>query len=319
MTAGRNATWPALPVSAWQDTRDTLHLWTQVVGKVQLALEPMINHWWQATLHVTARGLSTALMPYGQRGLDMTFDFQRHVLDIHTTDGLSREIALRPRSVADFYGEVTDRLTELGLPVRILPRPVEVPAVIPFAEDEQHASYDPHYAHAFWLSLVQAHRIFTIFRADYLGKVSPVHFFWGAFDLAVTRFSGRTAPPHPGGLPNCPDWVTREAYSHEVSSCGYWPGGGSEGAFYAYAYPEPAGFTDRPVQPPDSWYDGTLREFILPYEVVRQADDPDRTLLSFLQSTYDAAADLSEWNRPALERSRSPAGGAQSGPQSVGP
>jgi hypothetical protein len=276
------------------------------VGKVKLALEPMINHWWQTTLHVTARGLSTGLMPYGHRGLEMTFDFQRHVLDIHTTDGASREVPLQPKSVAHFYAEVMDRLAELGVAMRILARPVEIPVAIPFADDEQHASYDPRYAHAFWLSLVQAHRVFTAFRADYLGKVSPVHFFWGAFDLAVSRFSGRTAPPHPGGIPNCADWVTREAYSHEVSSCGYWPGGGPEGVFYAYAYPEPAGFAERPVEPSGTWYDDTLKEFVLPYDVVRRSDDPDRTLLSFLQTTYDAAADLNAWDRPALERGRAP-------------
>jgi hypothetical protein len=294
--------WPELPLSAWQETRDTLHLWTQVVGKVRLALEPMINHWWQTTLYVNARGLTTSLMPYGSRGLEMTFDFHRHVLDIRTTDGAGREVALEPRSVADFYAEVMARLAELDVQVDILPRPVEVPVAIPFEKDQEHASYDATYAHKFWLSQVQTHRVLTAFRAGYVGKVSPVHFFWGAFDLAVTRFSGRTAPRHPGGIPNCADWVTQEAYSHEVSSCGYWPGGGEQGTFYAYAYPEPEGFRDRPIVPAGASYDDTLKEFILPYEIVARADDPDATLLSFLQSTYEAAADLSHWDREALEQ-----------------
>jgi hypothetical protein len=294
--------WPELPLSAWQDTRDTLHLWTQVVGKVRLALEPMMNHWWQVPLYVTARGLTTSLMPYGGRGLEMAFDFQRHVLDIRTTEGASREVALTPRSVADFYAEVMARLDELDVRVGILPHPVEIPVDVAFAEDNEHASYDAEYAHRFWLSLVQAHRVLTRFRAGFVGKASPVHFFWGAFDLAVTRFSGRTAPRHPGGIPNCPDWVTREAYSHEVSSCGYWPGGSESGAFYSYAYPEPAGFADWPVSPAGVTYDGTLKEFILPYDVVRRADDPDATLLSFAQSTYEAAATLNGWERTALER-----------------
>jgi hypothetical protein len=294
--------WPELPVAQWQDTRDTLHRWTQVVGKVKLALEPMINHWWQSTLHVDSRGLTTLLMPYGQRGLEMTFDFQRHVLDIHTTDGDRREVLLEPRSVADFYTEVMARLAELDVPVRILPRPVEIPDVTPFADDEEHASYDARSAHEFWRSLVQAKRVFTEFRGRYVGKASPVHFFWGAFDLAVSRFSGRPAPPHPGGIPNCADWVTREAYSHEVSSCGYWPDGSEEGSFYAYAYPEPQGFSQWRVEPGPTSYDETLKEFVLPYRAVRESHDPDRTLLSFLQSTYEAAAELSAWDRPALER-----------------
>jgi hypothetical protein len=259
-----SATWPDLPLSAWADTRDTLHLWTQVVGKVRLALEPVINHWWQVPLYVTAQGLTTSLIPYGTRGLEMIFDFHRHVLDIRTTDGTRREVALVPRSVADFYTEVMARLAELDIQVKILPRPVEVPVAIAFAEDEQHASYDADYAHRFWISLVHTHRVLTAFRSRFVGKVSPVHFFWGAFDLAVTRFSGRTAPRHPGGIPNCADWVTQEAYSHEVSSCGYWPGGADHGAFYAYAYPEPAGFPDWPVTPAGAAYDGNPRSSCCP-------------------------------------------------------
>ena len=294
--------WPDLPLSAWMDTRDTVHMWTQVVGKVRLALEPMMNHWWQVPLYVNAHGLTTSLMPYGDRGLEMTFDFHRHVLDIRTTDGASREVALEPRSVADFYTEVMARLVELDILVMILPRPVEVPVAIPFAEDKEHSSYDAEFAHRFWISLVQANRVFTAFRARFTGKVSPVHFFWGAFDLAVTRFSGRTAPRHPGGIPNCGDWVTREAYNREVSSCGYWPGGAEQGSFYSYAYPEPAGFENRPVDPASAGYDDNLKEFILPYHVVRRAADPDATLLSFLQSTYEATAELGGWDRAMLER-----------------
>jgi hypothetical protein len=294
--------WPQLPLSAWADTRDTLHMWTQVVGKVRLALEPMINQWWQVPLYVTVQGLTTSLMPYGNRGLEATFDFHRHLLDLRTTDGASRQVALEPRSVADFYAEVMRRLAELDVPVEIYPRPVEVPVAIPFAEDDEHAAYDAAYAHRFWLSLVQAHRVLTVFRSRFTGKVSPVHFFWGSFDLAVTRFSGRTAPPHPGGVPNLADWVAQEAYSHEVSSCGYWPGGAEQGVFYSYAYPEPEGFPDRPVEPADAVYDGNLQEFVLPYQVVRSAGDPDATLLAFAQSTYEAAAELGDWDRAAIER-----------------
>jgi uncharacterized protein DUF5996 len=295
--------WPEIPVAAWEDTRDTLHMWTQVVGKVRLALEPLVNHWWQTTLYVTARGLTTSLMPYGARGIEMEFDFHRHLLDIRTTDGGERQVRLEPRSVADFYAETMARLAELDVVVKIFPLPSEVPVAIPFPEDETHASYDAAYAHRFWLALVQAKRVFTEFRSPFIGKVSPVHFFWGAFDLAVTRFSGRTAPPHPGGIPNCPDWVTQEGYSHEVSSCGYWPGGAGEGVFYAYAYPEPAGFREWPVLPEGASYDAALGEFLLPYEAVRTADDPDDTLLSFLQTTYEAAAELAGWDRAGLERS----------------
>jgi hypothetical protein len=297
--------WPELPVAAWEATRDTLHLWTQVVGKVRVALEPMINHWWQAPLYVTARGLTTGLMPHGVRGVEMEFDFIRHVLDVRTAEGTERQVRLEPRSVADFYAETMARLADLDMPVEINPLPQEVMVAIPFPDDEDHASYDADFAQRFWRSLVQAHRVFTQFRSRFLGKVSPVHFFWGAFDLAVTRFSGRTAPLHPGGVPNCPDWVQQEAYSHEVSSCGYWPGGAGEGFFYAYAYPEPAGFRDWPVEPTTGAYNAELGEFLLPYEFVRTADDPDVSLLLFLQTTYEAAAELARWNRTNLEQSTS--------------
>jgi uncharacterized protein DUF5996 len=294
--------WPELPVAAWEDTRDTLHMWTQVVGKVRLALEPMVNHWWQTPFYVTARGLTTGLMPHHGRGIEMEFDFLRHFLDIRTTEGAERHVRLEPRSVADFYSETMALLAELGVVVKINPVPSEVLVAIPFAKDEQHASYDAEYAQRFWRLLVQAKRVLTEFRSPFLGKVSPVHFFWGGFDLAVTRFSGRSAPLHPGGIPNCPDWVTQEGYSHEVSSCGYWPGGTGEGFFYAYAYPEPAGFRDWPVEPEAAVYDADLGEFLLPYEVVRRAEDPDGILLSFLGTTYEAAAELAGWDRASLER-----------------
>jgi hypothetical protein len=293
--------WPELTLSAWEDTRDTLHLWTQVVGKVRLALAPMVNHWWQVTLYVSARGLTTSLMPVDRRGLEIEFDFVDHVVELRTTDGERRRIPLEPRSVASFHAAVTGALGELGVPVAMLARPVEVAEAIPFAEDERHASYDPAAAQRFWRALVQMHRVLSAFRGRFIGKSSPVHFFWGGPDLAVTRFSGRPAPKHPGGVPNCADWVQELAYSHEVSSCGFWPGGSAEGSFYAYAYPAPGGFAQRRVEPDGAYYDGALGEFLLPYTVVRTAEDPDATLLAFLQSTYEAAADLGHWDRTALE------------------
>jgi hypothetical protein len=278
-----------------------LQLWTQVVGKIRLALEPMINHWWQVPLYVSARGLTTSLMHDRGRGLEIEFDFVDHRLDIRTTEGHVRSIELKPRSVADFYGATMDALGDLRIHVAMLARPVELPDVIPFAEDEVHRSYDATAAQRFWLALVQAHRVMTRFRGRFIGKVSPVHFFWGAADLAVSRFSGRPAPKHPGGIPNCADWVQEMAYSHELSSCGFWPGGSAEGSFYAYAYPQPDGFPDWPVGPDAAYFDPALGEFILPYAAVRTADDPDADLLSFFQSTYDAAAELAHWDRGALE------------------
>jgi hypothetical protein len=302
VTSAAAAAWPALPLVAWQDTRDTVHMWTQIVGKIRLSLMPMINHWWQVPLYVSSRGLTTSVMPYGDRGVEMEFDFQRHVLEISTTDGRAREIRLEPRSVADFYAETVSRLAELDAAVRIVARPTEVELAIPFADDQEHASYDAAYARLFWQSLVQADRIFTNFRSGFAGKASRVNFWWGAFDLASARFSGRTAPPHPGGVPHCPDWVMREAYSHEVSSHGYWPGGADEGAFYAYAYPPPPGYSDWPVEPEAAYYDPGFREFILPYQAVRTANDPEAMLKGFLKSTYEAAAQLGGWDRRALER-----------------
>jgi hypothetical protein len=294
--------WPELVVDEWAETRDTLHMWTQVVGKVRMALTPLVNHWWNVPLYVSTRGLTTSLVPYGDRSFAMTFDFIDHRLVIDTDDPDRRSVTLAPKPVAQFYEETMAALTELGIEVRILPRPVEVEVAIPFAEDEVHRSYDPDAAHRFWRLLVQSDRVFNVFRARYVGKVSPVHVFWGALDLACTRFSGRPAPTHPGGAPNCADWVMEEAYSQEVSSAGYFAGGAVEGAFYAYAYPEPEGFADYPVAPADAGYDVKLREFLLPYDVVRRADDPDAVLLAFLQTTYEAAADLGGWDRAALER-----------------
>src|SRR5262245_36815545 len=292
--------WPALTIEHWADTRDTLHLWTQIVGKVRMALEPMINHWWQVTLYVSARGLTTSLMHVGDRGLELEFDFLAHQLELRTTEGALQQVALEPRSVANFYAATMTALETLEIPVHIVRWPNEVVDAIPFDEDEVHRSYDADAARQFWLALVQMHRVFTVFRSRFIGKVSPVHFFWGGADICTTRFSGRPAPKHRGGVPNCPDFVQEAAYSHEVSSCGYWPGG-DEGAFYAYAYPEPPGFADWPVEPAGARYDGTLGEFVLPYELVRTAPNPDEALLGFLQTTYDAAAELASWDRDALE------------------
>jgi hypothetical protein len=293
--------WPELTLAAWADTRDTVHLWTQVVGKVRLGLEPMVNHWWQVPLYVSARGLTTGLVHAGRRGLEAEFDFTDHLLELRTTDGQRRPVELGPRSVASFYEEVMTALAAIGIEVSIVPRPVEVPEAIPFPEDEVHRSYDAQAIHRFWRVLLQADRVMRRFRGRFVGKASPVHFFWGSFDLAATRFSGRTAPPHPGGIPNTPDRVQQLAYSHEVSSCGFWPGGSSEGAFYAYAYPVPAGFAEWPARPEQAFYDEGLGEFLLPYEAVRTADDPDAALLDFFQSTYEAAAELADWDRAALE------------------
>ncbi len=296
--------WPALPLADWSDTYATLHRWTQIVGKVRLARMPWINHSWHTTLYVTCRGLTTSPIPCGGRSFQIDFDFIDHQLPIRTSDGGMRALALRPRSVADFYRELTARLGELGVETPIHTTPNEIEDATPFEQDKRHASYDGAAAVRFWRILVQAERIFTRFRAGFVGKCSPVHFFWGAFDLAVTRFSGRPAPRHPGGVPHLPDRVVREAYSHEVSSAGFWPGGGAVAypAFYSYAYPEPDGFRAAPVRPAGAFYSAELREFILPYDAVRQAESPDEALTAFLESTYGAAADLGGWDRAALER-----------------
>jgi hypothetical protein len=287
--------WPALPLDQWQDTRDTLHLWTQVVGKVRLALAPAVNHWWHVPLYVDSVGLTTSLMPYRGLGVEVVFDVTSHRLVVRTTAGGHRRMALEPRSVADFTAEFRSHLRELGVDVPISGTPVEVAEAIPFDEDDQHASYDADAVHRFWTSLVSAHRVLSRFRGEFRGKASPVHFFWGGFDLATTRFSGRSAPPHPGGVPHCPDWVMTEAYSEEVSSCGYWPGGAAEGVFYAYAYPEPPGYRQQPVEPAPAAFDAGLGEFVLPYADVRSAEDPDRHLLRFLTAAHRAAVATAGW------------------------
>jgi hypothetical protein len=297
----RRGDWPALTLADWAETRDTLHLWLQIVGKVRLALSPMVNHWWQVTLYVSARGLTTSLMYAPGGPVEMELDFIDHDLVVRSGAGDERRVALQPRTVADFYTATMRALDALGTPVTILTKPQEVLDAIPFDQDTVHASYDPIAAHLFWRQLVNANRVMTAFRARFIGKASPVHFFWGGPDLAVTRFSGRPAPKHPGGVPNCADWVQELAYSHEVSSCGFWPSGSSEGSFYSYAYPAPDGFSEHIVLPDAAYYDPTLGEFLLPYADVRTAEDPDALLLEFFQSTYDAAADLAGWPRSELE------------------
>lgn len=298
-TKGRG--WPRLPVADWVETRDTLHMWTQIVGKIRLAHSPLVNHWWQVTLQVTPRGLSTSGMPYDTGMFDLEFDFVDHRLHLRSSDGGAPQVTLAPKSVARFYTETMTALGELGISTRIQAAPNEVDPAIPFAEDDRHTSYDPRSAQLFWRQLLQAHRVIGRFRTGFVGKVSPVQFFWGALDLACTRFSGRPAPPHPGGIPNCPDWVMVEGYSHELASCGFWPGGGEEGAFYAYAYPTPAGFADYPVGPAGASYSHRFGEFVLPYELVADSADPDQTLTEFLRTTYAAAAELGGWDRAALE------------------
>jgi hypothetical protein len=299
-------TWPALPLDSWRDTYATLHMWTQIVGKTRLALAPMENHWWQVALYVTPRGLTTSPMPHGDRTFAVNFDFVRHELCVTVSDGATGTLPLAPRTVADFYAEYFGLLGSLDLEVKIWPVPVETQNSIPFHQDRIHGSYDSDSATRLWRLLVQADRVLKRFRGRFLGKSSPVHFFWGSFDLAATRFSGRSAPPHPGGAPNLGNWVMQEAYSHECSSAGFWPGGGPipEPVFYAYAYPEPQGFRRYPVEPAAARYSEELREFILPYDDVRTAAAPDEALLGFLETTYAAAADLAGWDRTALERPR---------------
>lgn len=295
--------WPALPVDEWQATRDTLHLWSQVLGKIRMANSPLVNHWWNVTLYVNARGLTTSLIPYGPgRGFEMVLDLVDHELHILTTGGEREVLALESQSPGAFERHVAERLDRLQLTTQIWPVPVEIPGALPFAQDTENGHYDPEHAHRFWQVLLHIDQVFNEFRAGFIGKASPVHLFWGALDLATTRFSGRTAPPHPGGAPNCGPHVMHEAYSHEASSCGYWPGGSTEGTFYSYAYPEPDGYRDRPVRPAQARYDTDLAEFVLPYEAVRQAAEPRAVLLDFLQTTYDAAAEQANWDRPSLER-----------------
>ncbi len=299
----RDSEWPALPLNDWKDTYATLHMWTQIVGKVRLAQCSNLNHWWNVTLYVSPCGLTTGPMPYGGQAFEIEFDFIGHHLVLRTSDHESRRMALKPQTVADFYSAFMEMLHGAGIEIAIWTTPVEVADPIPFEKDTIHASYDPEYANRFWRILLQSDRIMKEFRSRFLGKSSPSHFFWGSFDLAVTRFSGRTAPQHPGA-PNVSDRVTREAYSHEVSSCGFWPGGGpiDDPAFYAYAYAEPPGFADWKLEPESAFYDPAMHEFFLPYDAVRESESPDRTLLTFFQSTYEAAAQLSKGDRISLER-----------------
>jgi len=297
-----SAIWPDLPYPAWRDTAATLQLWMQIVGKVRLALTPWVNHSWQVPFYVTARGLGTSPIPVGRELLDLEFDFIGHHLVARTSRGQNENLPLEPQTVADFHRRVLLLLNSIGITVAINEMPNEIPNAVRFSQDRTHNAYDADAAHRFWRALVQADRIFKLFRSGFLGKVSPVHFFWGSFDLAVTRFSGRSAPPHPGGVPNLPDAVAREAYSHEVSSAGFWPGGDAfpRAAFYSYAYPEPTGFRSRKVTT-GAAFDATLGEFILPYDTVRNAADPDALLMDFLSTTYAAAADCAKWDRAALE------------------
>jgi hypothetical protein len=300
-TAPDASGWPSLRVDDWTATRDTLHMWLQIVGKIRLGRAPLVNHWWQTTLYVSPRGLTTSTIPDGAGSFDIEFDFIDHQLVMRSSTGGRRTVALEPKPVAEFYAQTLDALGQLGIHASIQATPNEVDPAIPFAKDYEHSSYDADAVQRFWRQLIQADRVLGKFRSRFVGKVSPVHFFWGAMDLACTRFSGRGAPPHPGGAPNCGDWVMVEGYSHELSSCGFWPGGGEEGAFYAYAYPEPDGFADHPVEPQEAFYSSEFRQFLLPYEAVRVAPEPDRVLLDFLQTTYDAAAVHARWDRGALE------------------
>jgi hypothetical protein len=298
--------WPALPQAAWSDTCITLQLWAQIIGKVRLALTPAINHSWNVTLYPTVRGLTTSPMPHGTRMLQIDFDFIEHVLLIQTNDGGRRIIPLQAMTVAEFYRQVMGALDGLSTRVRIWHMPAEIADPLAFEEDQIHRAYDAEYVRRFWRILLQTTRVFTVFRARFIGKVSPIHLFWGALDLACTRFSGRTAPEH-RSMPGLPDRVTRDAYSHEVSSCGFWPGApGIEPLFYSYAYPEPQGYAQTPIAPAQAYFHSTLGEFVLPYDDMRKSANPDSTLLEFLQSTYDAAADCAHWDRVALEVSRSP-------------
>ena len=293
--------WPALPQAAWSDTCATLQLWMQMVGKVRLGLTPHVNHTWNVTLYPTARGLTTQLMPYRSQMLEIHFDFLEHLLAIETSQGARQTIALQPMTVSEFYRRLMEAMEAVGAPVRIWKMPVEVANPIAFDQDHEHKAYDSEYVQRFWRVLLQASRVIAVFRARFLGKVSLIHLFWGAMDLACTRFSGRTAPPHPS-MPGLPDRVTRDAYSHEVSSCGFWPGGpGAEPFFYSYAYPEPIGYREYSIAPKEAGFNAAFGEFIFPYEAMRQSADPDAALLAFLESTYEAAANCAAWDRARLE------------------
>ncbi|PYV52366.1 MAG: hypothetical protein DMG92_01225 [Acidobacteria bacterium] len=297
--ADRPECWPALRLDSWKDTYATLHMWSQIVGKVRLALTPLVNHWWNIPLYVTARGLTTSRIPYGKRAFELRFDFIEHQLVLETSDGALKTLPLAAKTVSDFYQEFMSMLRSTDIEVKIWRMPVEIPNPIPFDQDRLHSSYDPKFVERFWRILLSVDAVFGEFRSRFIGKSSPVHFFWGSFDLAVTRFSGRRAPDRPGA-----DEMTREAYSHEVSSVGFWPGTSdvSDAAFYSYAAPEPSGFKEARVQPNAAFYHKTLGEFLLPYEEVRKAESPTAALLDFCQSTYEAAANLGNWDRSALER-----------------
>ena len=306
MNGASNSSWPSLPFAEWKDTASTLHMWTQIVGKIRLTLTPWTNHSWHVTLYLTARGLTTSPTPHPAGIFEIRFDFIDHELRILKSDGAVQVIELRPKSVAAFYREVMAALSELKIDTRINTTPNEVEPAIPFEQDDKHRSYDPEYANRFWRVLLQSVRVFQEFRSRFCGKCSPVHFFWGSFDLAVTRFSGRSAPPHPGGVPHLPDAITREAYSQEVSSLGFWPGNAAmpTPVFYSYAYPEPPGFVEAKIQPDAAFYEPKLREFVLPYEAVRTAENPYQALLEFAQSAYDAASKLAKWDRASLEEKK---------------
>lgn len=303
MTAARDHAWPSLPYDAWGDTCTTLHLWLQIVGKIRLARAPWTNHQWHVTLYLTSRGLTTSPIPHDGRTFQVDFDFIDHRLLIHGSGGEVGGLELAPRSVADFHDRLMEELRRLDYPVEIHGTPNELPEPVPFVEDHANASYDAEAANRFWRVLSSVDRVFQDFRGRFIGKCSPVHLFWGAMDLAVTRFSGERAPEHPGGIPHLPDWVTREAYSHEVSSAGFWPGGPSHPhpIFYSYAYPRPEGFRDASVAPRGATWSEDLQEFVLPYEVVRNTAEPEDALMAFLESTYESAADLGGWDRARLE------------------
>ncbi|MBN2731225.1 MAG: hypothetical protein JXR26_02240 [Balneolaceae bacterium] len=297
--------WPDLPApDEWLETLETVHLWSQIIGKIRLEHMPWINHCWHVPLYVSSRGLTTSLIPHPSGGFEIEFDFMNHKLEIRKVNQESISFELEPLTIADFYTKTLDILSQLNIEADIYPKPVELPdPIVPFPENTDLIAYDSEAIHRFWLALTHVQRVFTQFRSEFSGKVSPVHFFWGAFDLAVTRFSGRPAPKHPGGVPNCPDWVMEESYSHELSSAGFWPGNGfGEAAFYSYAYPEPDGFQNAVIKPEEAHYNQELGEYILPYQSVKNTSNPDETLLDFLQTTYEAAAVNADWDRKALEK-----------------
>lgn len=301
-----NRSWPDLPpLAAWKKTLDAVHLWSQIIGKIRLEHMPWINHCWHVTLYVSSRGLTTSLIPHPSGGFEIEFNFVDHRLELQKVNGKSASFDLEPMSVADFYHKTFDGLKQLDIETEIYPMPSELPdPIMPFPENTDQVPYDADAIHRFWLALINVYRVFTRFRSDFSGKVSPVHFFWGAFDLAVTRFSGRTAPTHPGGVPNCPDWVMEKSYSHELSSAGFWPGTGlGEAAFYSYAYPEPKGYRTADIKPKEAWYSAELGEYLLTYETVQKAAKPDDILLQFLKSTYEAAAANGNWDKITLGKS----------------